>query len=100
MRIDVVTLVSDTVPKDNAGFPTGRSETERSVVATVSDVARAEFFAAKQAGENATLSVELSPLDYSDEQYLRFNGKKYRIIRKYKVPDKMDTLLLTCEEVL
>ena len=63
MRVDVVTLVSNERQTDSAGFPNGKNESKRDVVASVSDAARSEFYAAKQAGYNASMSVEISPLD-------------------------------------
>lgn len=100
MRVDVVTLVSSERQTDSAGFPNGTNELKRDVVASVSDVARSEFYAAKQAGYNASMSVEISPLDYHDENTLLFDDKTYRIIRSYKDDKRIDTLILTCEEVL
>lgn len=100
MRDDVVTLISNEMQTDSAGFPNGATEERRDVVATVSNATRSEFYAAKQAGYNASLSVEMSPLDYHNESTLLFDGKTYRIIRSYKDDKRIDTLILTCEEVL
>ena len=100
MRVDVVTLISNERQTDSAGFPNGATEERRDVVATVSDATRSEFYAAKQAGYNASLSVEMSPLDYHNENELLFHDKKYRIIRAYRDSKRIDTLILTCEEIL
>lgn len=100
MRVDVVTLVSSERQTDSAGFPNGTNVSKKDIVASVSDVARSEFYAAKQAGYNASMSVEISPLDYHNESELLFRDKKYRIIRAYRDSKRIDTLILTCEEIL
>ena len=67
---------------------------EREVFCNKIGVNRAEFYQAGMQGFKAELCVEIHECDFGGEEYFKFNGKKYRILKQY--PTKNECLELVC----
>ena len=51
------------------------------------DDTRSEFYQGATAGLRPELTFEINGFEFNNEEYLRFNGKEYRIIRVAKRGD-------------
>ncbi|MGM0284887.1 MULTISPECIES: phage head closure protein [unclassified Enterococcus] len=81
--LDIVLLKNDGFTSDEVGnqVPKYKSNT---VMACKENVSRGEFY---QAGQNGIENIHLfiiHPYEYYGENYLKFDGNKYKIIRTYQ----------------
>lgn len=67
---------------------------EREVFCNKIGVNRTEFYQAGMQGYKAELCVEIHECDFEGEEYFKFGGKKYRILKHY--PVKNESLELVC----
>lgn len=58
---------------------------------------RSEFYTAETAGHHIEAVFEVSPLDFVKQQVLVHGTDTYTIVRGFTVPDKPDTVQLSCE---
>lgn len=58
---------------------------------------RSEFYTAETAGHRIEAVFEVSPLDFVKQQVLVHGTDTYTIVRGFPVPDKPDTVQLSCE---
>lgn len=58
---------------------------------------RGEFYAAEQNGHIIEAVFEVSPLDFTRQQVLVHGSDTFTIVRGFVVPDKPDTVQLSCE---
>ena len=80
VRADVIGLVSET--QNARGVHDAYTETVREVLAEIRSVTRSEYYNALNAGVQPELVFKLTlDADYQDEHFLRYGGKKYRIVR-------------------
>lgn len=90
MRLDrIITLISITFGKDEAGYPTEPKETKRETMAREISVKRSEFYAANQNGLRADVTFEIWQAEYQGEKYFEHNGKRYEVIRTYNTSHLM-----------
>ena len=61
-------------------------------------VTRSEFYQANQAGLKPSLVVEIRNFEYENQEFAKFEGKQYRILKTY--PINSEILELTLSEVL
>lgn len=81
--------------QDAQGYAAGE-EAARKVLCTFEDgVSQKEFYLSSEAGLRASASVELWTVDYEGEQFCRFLGKRYRVLRSFKSSFDCTTLILT-----
>lgn len=72
------------------------TETEREVMCTVRSVSRSEYYNALNAGIEPSLVFYLALSDdYHGERVVRYQGKKYRVVRTYLTED--DGIEITVE---
>lgn len=83
--------------KDSLGIWQEPKETKQEIFVTVESASRAEFFKAAQTGNRCDFVFITSPLDYSGETVIEWNGRRYDIYRTYYNP-KEDTMELYAEE--
>lgn len=77
---EVVTLI----PKEERGVFETASSTGTEVYCGVRSVKMNEFYRAKEEGIEPELVIVIPHhLDYNGEQFLEYDGAKYRIIRSY-----------------
>lgn len=94
MRADVIELITETA--SSHGVHEAATEEARTVMCTVESVRQSEFYNALNAGVQPEVVFVLSLAeDYQDERYLRWHGKKYRVIRTYVTRD--DGIEITAE---
>jgi len=79
---DVVELLSIQRVDDGGG---GYTETEisRQVFANRKSIRQSEFYQAHMAGIQPEIMFEVRFTDYADESKLRYNDRRYNIIRTY-----------------
>lgn len=86
VRADVIGLVTET--RSAHGVHEAITETVRDVPAEIRSVGRSEYYDALNAGFRPTYVFKLVlDADYQEEQFLRFHGLKYRIVRTYLTED-------------
>ena len=86
VRADVIGLVTET--RSAHGVHEAITETVREVLAEIRSVTRSEYYNALNAGVQPELVFKLTlDADYQDEHFLRFRGKKWRVVRTYLTDD-------------
>lgn len=93
----VIKLFDKTVTKSKTGFETRNDTTGRDVYAEQGGVGRSEFYKAAAAGMTPAVTFTVSEADYQKERLIDFNGKVYKVIRSYPVPNRK--LELVCQGV-
>lgn len=86
VRADVIALITET--NSAHGVHETITENEREVMAEIRSVTRSEYYNALNAGVQPEIVFKLAlDADYQDEHFLRFHGKKYRVVRTYLTND-------------
>ncbi len=86
VRADVIGLVTEV--NSAHGVHETITESVREVLAEIRSVSRSEYYNALNAGVQPELVFKLAlDADYQDEHFLRYGGKKYRIVRTYLTND-------------
>lgn len=93
---DLVDLVTVTVTQDSYANEV-RTETTQSVYCNIKGVMRSEFYSALAEGLKPSITVEMRAEEYSDQEYVIANGKRYKVQRTY--PIRWENVELTCGEV-
>lgn len=94
-----ITLIRPTERyQDAEGVWRDRGETERTILARMDDVTRAEFFSAGQSGMRPELRFTVNPIEYEGERICDWNGARYAIYRTYHVPGTDDLELYVQRE--
>jgi SPP1 family predicted phage head-tail adaptor len=92
---DIVTLEAVTHGTDAEGYPSEAVEAT-DVFADVQSAKRSEFYAAKQIGVTIAITVKLRAADYTGQERLVWNGKRYKVERAYTEAREMYEL--NCSE--
>ena len=82
----VETIVHGEVVKD---------ATYRKVYANKKSVRQSEFYQGASAGLKPELVFEIRSIELGDEEYIRFNGKMYTIIRTYENGENIELTATT-----
>ena len=61
-------------------------------------ITRSEFYQANKAGLKPSLVVEIRNFEYENQEFAKFEGKQYRILKTYPIDSEI--LELTLSEVL
>ena len=86
VRADVISLITENASAH--GVHEAITEDAREIPAEIRSVTRSEFYTALNAGTQPEYIFHLAlEDDYQDERFLRFRGRKYRIIRAYLTND-------------
>ena len=86
VRADVIGLVTET--RSAHGVHEAITESVRDVYAEIRSVSRSEYYTALNAGVQPSIVFKLAlDADYQDEKFLRFQGKRYRVVRTYLTND-------------
>ena len=86
VRADVIGLVAET--RSAHGVHEAITENVREIPAEIRSVTRSEYYNALNAGVQPELVFKLTlDADYQDEHFLRYKGKKWRIVRTYLTND-------------
>lgn len=93
----VIKLYDRTINKSATGFETRNETTGRDVYAEQGGVGRSEFYKAAAAGMTPAVTFTVSEADYKNERLVCFDGKDYKVLRKYPVPNRK--VELVCQGV-
>lgn len=93
----VIKLFDKTVSKSNTGFETRNDTTGRDVYAEQGGVGRSEFYKAAAAGMSPAVTFTVSEADYKNERLINFDGKVYKVIRSFPLPNRK--IELVCQGV-
>jgi len=86
VRADVIGLVAET--RSAHGVHEAITESVREVPAEIRSVTRSEYYNALNAGVQPELVFKLAlDADYQGEHFLRYGGKRWRIVRTYLTND-------------
>lgn len=69
----------------------------RMIFANKLSIRQSEFYQAQATGLRPELAFEIRSIEYMEEEHLKYNEKKYRIIRTF---DKGEFIELVCEGVV
>ena len=84
----VICLLNKTVSKSKTGFQRRNTDSGREVIAQQGGVNRNEFYKAAAVGMTPSVVFIVSESDYQEERLIRFDGKLYRVIRSYPLPNR------------
>ena len=84
----VICLLNKTVSKSKTGFQRRNTDRGREVIAQQGGVNRNEFYKAAAVGMTPSVVFIVSEADYQEERLIRFDGKLYRVIRSYPLPNR------------
>lgn len=93
----VIKVLDKTIAKSDTGFETRNDTTGREIFAEQSGVGRSEFYKAAAAGMPPAVVFTVSEADYQEERLIDFDGKVYKVIRSYPVPNRK--IELVCQGV-
>lgn len=93
----IIKLFDKTVSKSNTGFETRNDTTGRDVYAEQGGVGRSEFYKAAAAGMSPAVTFTVSEADYKNERLINFDGKVYKVIRSFPLPNRK--IELVCQGV-
>ena len=94
---DVVKLISVTVTENDMGDII-ETPVEREVFADKQSIRQSEFYQAAATGLRPELMFVVRSIDYEGEPKLKYNGKKYAIIRTYDKDGELTELI--CQGVV
>jgi len=94
---DVIELLSRTLEQDPLTGEMREIETARQVFANRKSVRQSEFYSAHMAGLMPEVVFEVRSIEYQDERALRYQDKRYNVIRTY---DRGEMTELVCEAAL
>jgi len=94
---DVIELLSRTLEQDPLTGEMREVEAARQVFANRRSVRQSEFYAAHMAGLQPEVMFEVRSFEYQGERALRYQGRRYDIIRTY---DRGEMTELVCEAAL
>lgn len=90
VHTDVITLISQTKTVDEYGDLV-TTETSREVFAERRSVGMKEFYQAQAVGLQPEIVFVLSDyLDYQNERYVEYGGRRYNVIRTYSTEQKIE----------
>lgn len=98
MRFDHdIDLLAEVIIRDEYGQETV-SYSETLVQAALVEVTRSEFYQAAATDLKPEIAFDVHSFEYSGERLLRFEGRKYSVLRAYRHDrDGLDLTELTCE---
>lgn len=97
MRTDELILIKNTFENDSIGNQIEKNE-ESIVFCEVKSISRTEFYQAAQSGMKPGAAFIIYGFEYDNQEFVRHNGIKYKVIKTYKIND--NDLELTCEKVI
>lgn len=84
MRNEIIYLKQVTTVTDDVGDTT-EAVTWKEVFAKKKSIGQREFYQAHTAGLKTEYKFEIHPTEYSDELYIKYNNKIYKVIRTYEI---------------
>jgi len=96
--LNEIELISEPEPAERVnsnGFAVDAEETINKVFCNEKSVGYAEFYKSQQLGIQVDLKVEVHIVDYSGERKAKYNGKRYSILKTYKINDDVIELTLS-----
>jgi SPP1 family predicted phage head-tail adaptor len=94
---DIAQLITYTETKDDIG-DTIQTPSERQVFVNKKSVRQNEYYQSLSQGLKPELMLEIRTIDYENESELKFDNKKYRIMRTYDRNGEITELV--CEKVI
>lgn len=76
------TLIKEELTKDE-NFEQKQTNTEQTVIGTLSSVSASEFYAAANTGYMPEIVLRIYEQEYSQQKKVRVNGVQYTVIRTY-----------------
>lgn len=91
----MIDLVKVTSGQDSDGFPADPVETVRqNIFANKMSAGSGEFYRAAQAGYTVDKVFEIRKIEYQDENFLEYEGDRYRILRTYEKGEDIELVCL------
>lgn len=105
MTFDYELTLIDVVYAENDMGDIIPAESHIDVLCDVQSITRSEFYQADAQGLKPSIVFVLNKYDYSGQQRVEFEGKRYRVVRpyenrKYKDMSNFETIELVCEGVV
>lgn len=97
MWANELTLIQETYTEDEIGNQVA-TEDKTTIFCDIKSVGRAEFYNAVATGLKPEIIFIIHNYEYSGENQVEYDGKKYNVIRTYE--NSTEELELTCEKVL
>ena len=100
--VDEITLITQTPPAERVnenGFPNEPTETKKTVFGNKKSVGYSEFYKAAQAGYEAALKFDVCAAEYDGQKLIEYEGKRYKVLRTYYDPKRVDEIELTLTDI-
>ncbi|RBP89395.1 SPP1 family predicted phage head-tail adaptor [Cytobacillus firmus] len=94
---DELTLIEQVYGSDNIGNQIP-SEKKTTILCDSKSVSRAEFYNAANNGMKPTRIFLIHKFEYDEQQKVEFEGKRYDVIKTYKV--NSEEIELTCQRMI
>lgn len=94
MRDSIAYLISTTIIEDDIGNQI-EQETLKEVYCTVESISQSEYLQTFLSGLKPQIKITICWFDYSDEEIIKYNDKRYSIYRTYLRNDERIELYLT-----
>lgn len=95
---DSITLRAVSYSRDSLGDSV-QSFTDTTVNANRKSVNRSEFYSASMAGIKVDVIFEVHVEDYSNQEYVTYNGANYAVVRAYQKGEGTVELMCVMREV-
>lgn len=94
-----IILIQKTYIKDELGQRIPGEEKRCEILVRIDSVGRTEFYKAGQSGLNPEFVFVTARINYSGEQEVEYDGKRYAVYRTYSPPDSDDIELYVHKKV-
>ena len=95
---DVITLVNITRTDNEDGYSTAVETFTTVKCDSGKGVTRSEFYEAMKAGLKLSATFEMWACDYGGQEYIKHDGKRYKVERAYPLDD--GEMQLNCSEIV
>ena len=96
---EIIYLISETEGVDEIGNVITTSSSQTKSYAKVQSVRTNEFYNAVEVGLSPSIEFVIKKLNYSGEDLIEWNGKKYQVIRIVEPKNKFDIVLVCSKKI-
>ena len=92
-----ITLISKKVTGKDKLLQPISEDVEVTLLCRKKKVTRSEFYQANQAGLKPSLVVEIRNFEYENQEFAKFEGRQYRILKTYPIDSKILQINITIQ---
>ena len=96
---EIIYLIQRTLSEDEIGNVSSSTEVSKKCYAKKQSVKTNEFYNAIENGLNPSMELVIKRLNYSGEDEVEWNGKRFKVIRTIDPKNKFDIVLVCAEKI-